>query len=89
MQRMFRRNEDVAFQSLLDQVVIVNVRAREVHVLNGTASRIWSLLERETTAADLARALREEYAVEAAQAEAEVESFLQELEEKGLTAASP
>jgi hypothetical protein len=89
MSRQYRRSDDVAFQSLLDQVVIVNARAREVHVLNGSASRIWSLMERATSAAELAGALREEYAVEASRAEREIESFLQELQEKGLAAALP
>lgn len=89
MQRLFRRNDDLAFQGLLDQVVIVDARTRQVHVLNGTASRIWSLLEHETSAADLARALGQEYVVEAADAQAEVESFLRELEEKGLATAQP
>jgi hypothetical protein len=89
MSRRYRRRDDVAFQSLLDQVVIVNARAREVHVLNGTASRIWGLLERETSVAELAGALRAEYAVEASRAEAEVESFLLELQEKCLAAALP
>ena len=63
MARRFRRNDDVAFQSLVDQVVIVDARTREVHVLNGTGSRIWALLEHEQSAADLARVLAEEYAL--------------------------
>ena len=89
MSRRFRRNDDVAFQSLMDQVVVVSARTREVHVLNGTGSRIWALLEHEASAADLAQALCGEYAVGAADAEAEIEMFLRELEEKGLVAPTP
>ena len=84
--RIFRRNSDVSFQNLSDQVVIVDARTREVHVLNATAARIWNLLEAGSTLGDLMNGLADEYNLDAAGVvEDEVEAFLEELEEKGLT----
>jgi hypothetical protein len=82
----FRRSDDVSFQTLGPQVVIINARSREVHVLNGPATRIWELLERETSISEIANTLREEYEIGDADAESEVATFIRNLGGKGLTA---
>ncbi len=84
--QVFRRNPDVSFQNLMDQVVVVDARTREVHVLNATAARIWNLLETDSTLGALMNELAREFDFEAVGAvEDEVEAFLKELVEKGLT----
>jgi PqqD family protein of HPr-rel-A system len=82
--RIIRRNHDLPFQVLADQVVVVNPRAGKVHLLNGTASRIWALLEHETNAESVLASLREEYLLSSSDQEREVESFLEALEELAL-----
>src|SRR5574337_1094436 len=47
--RAFRRNDALPYQVLDGRVVIVDAKAGKVHLLNGTASRIWSLLDQAAT----------------------------------------
>ncbi len=84
--RMIRRNQDLPFQTLAERVVVVNARSGKVHLLNGTASRIWGLLERGTDAERILATLKEEYEIHSPDQEREVVIFLKELEELGLAA---
>jgi hypothetical protein len=69
--------------------VIVNAEHREVHVLNGTASRIWELLESWHTLPDVVDALagpdaEAAFDVSRTQMEQDVLQFLDQLVDKGL-----
>ena len=81
-----RRVEGLPHQKIEDQALVVVARKREVHLLNPTATRIWELLERETTVDDLVKTLTGEYDVDAATARKDVEAALAEMRQKGLLA---
>lgn len=84
MLKKLRRNDQLPFQTLDGEVVVVDPKAQKVHVLNCTASRIWELLENEIDLQGLIDALTEEYDLISPERVQEVRSFLNELEEQGL-----
>jgi PqqD family protein of HPr-rel-A system len=81
-----RRAEGLPHQKIDDQTLVVVPRKKEVHLLNPTATRVWELLERETTVDELVKALTEEYDVDAGTARRDVEAALAEMKQKGLLA---
>jgi len=85
MLKKLRRNDHLPFQMLDGEVVVVDPKTQNVHVLNSTASRIWELLENDMDLQGLIDALNEEYDLISPERVQEVRSFLNELEEQGLT----
>ena len=81
---LLRRVEDLPFQKLGEQTLVIVSGTREVHRLNETAGRIWELLERPCTSVDLLRVLTEEYDVDSPEATRELESVLEEMSRKGM-----
>jgi hypothetical protein len=81
---IYRRADDLPFRTLGEETVVVNTRTREVHVLNGTGSRIWTLLSPARSVSDLVQALDGEFDLEAEEAAGEVTAFVEELVDKGL-----
>jgi PqqD family protein of HPr-rel-A system len=84
----FRREAALPFQRMDEETIVVDPRAREVHLLNETAARIWDLLESASSVDEIVEALADEY--EGAPPEElrrEVEAFLGELGGKGLLAS--
>lgn len=84
--QIFSRLQRLPFRRLDDQTFIVNPRGREVHVLNGTGSRIWDLLESQMTVEDLVHRLDREGAFDgdAQNVLQDVEAFVADLVVKGL-----
>lgn len=80
----YRRADELPSRTLGEETVVVNTRTREVHVLNGTGSRIWSLLAPARTLADLVTALEADFELEATDAQADVAAFVGDLVDKGL-----
>jgi methyltransferase-like protein len=78
-----RRMEGIAWREIDGEAVLVNVRRDEVMHLNPVAAFLWSLLDGERSLAEVARAVTEEFEVEAATAEADALSFAGELLERG------
>jgi hypothetical protein len=76
--------EDLPHRALGDETVVLNVRTREVHVLNGTGSHIWRLLSSAHSVDQLLVALGAEFGLDPTTAEPEVTAFVGELLEKGL-----
>jgi hypothetical protein len=88
-QHSFRRRNALPFRTLDGETVIVNPEHREVHVLNGTASHIWELLEDWRTLDDVVAALNDQavdgrFDVPRSQIEQDVLQFLDQLVDKGL-----
>jgi hypothetical protein len=81
---VMRRVSSLPFQKMNDEVLVVDPRTREVHLLNVTATRIWDLLETPHTAAELALALQDEFDAPVEVLRADVEASLTELGAKGL-----
>lgn len=78
------RNEDLAFRVLAGEAVLIHARNREVHVLNETATRVWDLLAEPLTVADLCQRLMAEFEPEDNTLEQDLQSFIEQLKEKGL-----
>jgi len=57
----FKRNDDLPFQTVDEEAVVVNPQTREVHVLNQTGARIWELLRTEHTLDQLVLTLETEF----------------------------
>jgi hypothetical protein len=85
----FERVAELPFSKLEEQILVVVSKTREVHLLNESAARIWELLEKSTTLGALMEALGEEYDLDPAAGEAEVESVVTEMMGKGLVRSVP
>jgi hypothetical protein len=85
--RSWRRDSALPFQVLDEEVIVVDPKTREVHLLNETAARIWTLLVTAQSVADLVAALEQEYQADADELRAEVEAFVSDMSHKGLCAA--
>ncbi|MEO8213508.1 MAG: HPr-rel-A system PqqD family peptide chaperone [Myxococcales bacterium] len=81
---LLRRVSSLPFQKLNDEVLVVDPRTREVHLLNLTATRIWDLLEHPSTPAALLAVLREEFDAPDEALRADIRTLLAELGAKGL-----
>lgn len=80
----YRRIERLPWRRLDHQIVIVNPRNRAVHVLNGTGSVIWELLDDKRTIDELTRSLSRRFEGDPALVVQQVSAFLQDLTGKGL-----
>ena len=84
---LLRRVSSLPFQKMNDEVLVVDPRTREVHLLNVTATRIWDLLESPRTSEEISTALAEEFDAPAEVLRADVAASLAELSAKGLVGA--
>lgn len=87
---VFQRVAQLPFRKLDEEVVIVDPRQRQVHVLNGTASVVWDLLERSRSLPDLVTALigDDDFDVAREVVSRDVAAFVVELIDKGLVSAT-
>lgn len=65
--------------TLSDGAVLLNLHSKRYFSLNETGSRVWTLLQQDTPAEEIAAALVREYEVSAADAQHEVAALLDEL----------
>lgn len=70
------RNEDVLSGLVDDEAVIMSIESGNYHLINETGRRIWELLEKPKTVAQLCDILAEEFAVEQETCQLEVLQFL-------------
>jgi len=79
---------NVSAYPLDDDLVVYDADTRQGFILNGTAAQIWELSDGSRTPTELAEEVARAYGVEYAQALADVEELLVELEGAGLLAGS-
>jgi Coenzyme PQQ synthesis protein D (PqqD) len=72
-----------------EEAVMLSVTAGSYYGLNAVAVRIWKLLERPKTIAELCARLREEFEVDALTCEADVLEFVKDLIDNGIVHATP
>ena len=84
---ILRRVSSLPFQKLDDEVLVVDPRTREVHLLNVTATRIWDLLQDPLTPAQLLAALSAEFDAPLESLRSDLQTLLAELGAKGLVGA--
>jgi PqqD family protein of HPr-rel-A system len=88
MTTSWSRDPALPYQRMDEEMIVIDPRAREVHLLNETAARIWDLLETPASVDELCAALADEYEGATPEAlRAEVEGFVKDLSGKGLLAA--
>jgi hypothetical protein len=76
--------ENLLFQPLGDEAVILNLNDEKYYTLNGLGLRMWQLLTGGMAVDDTVQALLAEYEVEEAVLRADIEKFVQHLQERSL-----
>jgi len=67
-----------------DEAILVLPGQGQVKVLNEVGARIWSLADGSRTVGQIAQEIRQEFEVEEAQADADVQYFVDVLVQKGI-----
>jgi hypothetical protein len=81
---LWRRDCNLPFQAMDDEIIVVDPATRQVHLLNATAASIWTLLQNAHSLPALVTALEQEFDAAPGELRAEVVSFLSEMTEKRL-----
>ena len=76
--------EDVVFEVLGDEAVLLNLRTGVYFRLNETGTRIWQLIEERGRANDVVETMAREYDVDAEVARRDVDRLVDELTRKQL-----
>ena len=84
-----RRTGELLATEVDGEIVALNIETGTCYGFNGTATRIWSLIETPRRVGELRDALLEEYEVDPATCEAELMALLRDLEGDGLVALQP
>lgn len=80
------RAQDLDWQHIEGETVVLDVDASEYLAVNGTGSLLWKSLAGGATQAELADALVDTYSIERERAAADVEAFLTLLRKHALLA---
>jgi hypothetical protein len=89
----FTKERELVSRNVAGETIIVPIKGHVgdldgVFTLNELGAMIWELINGQTTGRELAEAVRNEYDVEAAEAEKDVVDFLRSLENAGLVRPS-
>jgi hypothetical protein len=89
LETCFVKENDLVTRDVAGEKIIVPIKGHVgdlegVYTLNELGVMIWQLINGQTTARELAEAVRNEYDIGAAEAEKDVVDFLRSLEEAGL-----
>ena len=84
---LWRRDSNLPFQTMDDEIIVVDPATRQVHLLNTTAASIWTLLQTAHSLPALVTALEQEFDAAPGELRAEVVSFLNEMSDKRLCSA--
>lgn len=83
------RTEDLTWQEIDEEVVVLDLKASTYLKLNGTGALLWKELDRGAELADLVQQLTSTYAVSFEQAREDVVSFLRQLAHAKLLESAP
>jgi hypothetical protein len=89
LDKCFNKENDLVTRDVAGESIIVPIKRHVgdlegVFTLNEVGAMIWQLIDGQTTVRQLMEAVRDEYDVEAAEAEKDVADFLLSLEDAGL-----
>ena len=76
--------EDVLFQDVNDEVVLLDLASEHYFGLDEVGARIWMLLKEQKAAGEIVEELLQEYEVDRADLESDVHELLAQLLEAGL-----
>ncbi len=82
--RAYTPRPTVTSATLEDEVVLLDMQSGIYFGLDSVGAHIWQLVERGTTAEEIARAITARYDVDPAQARSDVEEFLRALQRQRL-----
>ena len=85
----FAKEKDLVTRDIAGENIIVPIKGHVgdlegIFTLNEVGAMIWQLMDGQTTGRQLVEAVRDEYNVEATEAEKDVVDFLRSLEDAGL-----
>ncbi|MHB0871727.1 MAG: PqqD family protein [Chloroflexota bacterium] len=75
---------DVIWRKIGEETILLNSRSENYYSLNEVGTRVWELIDGQTTAREIASRIAEEYDAPAEEIEEDVVALLQELREQGL-----
>lgn len=78
------RREDVIWRRMGDESVLLSVKSENYYSLDEVGTRIWELLDGQSTAREIAIKISEEYDVLPEEAEADIAALIQELRQQEL-----
>lgn len=79
------RHDELTWQELEDEIIVLDLRASQYFVVNGSGTRLWRLLAAEPrTTEQLATELVRVYDLPRATAIAHARSFVDDLDDRGL-----
>ena len=78
------RSEDFLASTVGNELVMISIERGHYYALDDIGSRVWELLAKPITVADLCALLQPHFAVTPEQCEADVLAFLAELHEEGM-----
>ncbi len=78
--------KEIAYRKIGDEYFVLTTRDSTLHNIKGAGVRVLELLDEGTDDAEIARLLRDEFDAPAAEIEADLASFLEELAAKGIVA---
>ena len=89
LETSFVKEKDLVTRDIAGESIIVPIKGHVgdlegIFTLNEVGAMIWQLMDGQTTGRQLAEAVRDEYNVEATEAEKDVVDFLRSLEDAGL-----
>jgi hypothetical protein len=89
LDKYFNKEKDLVTRDVAGESIIVPIKRHVgdlegVFTLNEVGAMIWQLIDGKTAVRQLMEAVRDEYDVEAAEAEKDVADFLLSLEDAGL-----
>ncbi len=82
--KRYIRSDKVFSGKLRDELVIMDIQSGEYYNLNHVSTRIWELMEKETTVPELIDFLSTEYDADISQIEDEVNEHIVELLKLGI-----
>ncbi len=93
LDKCFAKEKDLVTRNVAGEEIIVPIKGHVgdlegVFTLNEVGAMIWRLIDGQTTVRQLMEAVRDEYDVEAAEAEKDVADFLRSLKDASLIRSS-
>jgi hypothetical protein len=84
-----KKNTELAWRRIDGETVIIPLddqtpESEKIDFLNETGTRIWELIDGKNTVKDIVKKILEEYDIDEKEAEKEVISFIEKLNEKNL-----
>lgn len=80
----YELSSDLAIRTMEDEVFVFDRKSSTLHTFNSTGAVLWRALQDEVPAESLAAALVKEFEIDTAQAQDDVEEFLNTLEQAGM-----